>query len=268
MELKISHRTHYSYDSPVLYGLQQLRLTPKSRPSQQVKEWSISVNGGKVELEFDDQHRNHVTLLSFDGDGHEIEIISEGTVETFDTSGVIGKHEGYAPLWHFETVTDLTRAGNLTRKLTGGLLAEYDDPVARMHALSQRVSEAVKYDTGHTDSQTSAEDALALGHGVCQDHAHIFIAAARTMGQPARYVSGYLMMDDRVHQEASHAWAETHIAGIGWVGFDVSNGISPDERYVRVATGLDYVDAAPIRGIRMGDHGQERLAVDIAVQQQ
>ena len=107
---------------------------------------------------------------------------------------------------------------------------------------------------------------LALGAGVCQDHAHVFISAARLLGHPARYVSGYLMMDDRTHQEATHAWAEVLIEDLGWVGFDVSNGISPDERYVRIATGLDYREAAPISGIRFGT-GEERLHVSIQVQQ-
>jgi transglutaminase-like putative cysteine protease len=88
------------------------------------------------------------------------------------------------------------------------------------------------------------------------------------MGYPARYVSGYLMMNDRVHQDASHAWAEAHVDGVGWVGFDVSNGISPDARYVRVATGLDYREAAPISGLRFGAMVEKRLSIDIQVQQQ
>ena len=233
-----------------------------------VHAWDISVQGGTKELEFEDQHMNRVALLSFDGVGHEITITSSGEVETFDTSGVIGKHAGFAPLWYFEQSTDLTRAGNLTRKLTKGLLSDVDDPLARLHALSSRVLENVAYMLGHTDIQTSAEDALAAGRGVCQDHAHVFLAAARSMGVPARYVSGYLMLNDTDDQDASHAWAEAHVDGIGWVGFDVSNGISPDERYVRVATGLDYSEAAPISGLRMGDHGKETLTVDIQVQQQ
>jgi len=101
---------------------------------------------------------------------------------------------------------------------------------------------------------------------VCQDHAHIFITLARMLGYPARYVSGYLMMNDRVEQDATHAWAEAHIAGLGWVGFDVSNAISPDERYVRVATGLDYREAAPISGLLVGA-GTEEMAVTLQVQQ-
>lgn len=268
MRLKISHQTTYRYERPVTYGLQELRLMPKSRPAQHVLNWQINVTGGRQELEFDDQHMNHVVLISFDGDGHEISITCTGEVETFDTAGVTGKHAGFAPLWYFERATDQTRAGNLTRKLTKGLLSEIDDPIARLHALSGRVLEAVAYDPGHSSVKSSAEDALTDGRGVCQDHAHVFLAAARAMGIPARYVSGYLMMNDRIAQDASHAWAEAHVDGIGWVGFDVSNSICPDERYVRVATGLDYRDAAPISGLRIGDHGAESLSVAIQVQQQ
>jgi len=87
------------------------------------------------------------------------------------------------------------------------------------------------------------------------------------MGWPARYVSGYLMLDDRVEQEAMHAWAEAHVAGLGWVGFDVANAIAPDRRYVRVATGLDYSEAAPVTGMRIGGIG-EVLTVQIGVAQQ
>ena len=123
------------------------------------------------------------------------------------------------------------------------------------------------YEVGTSQSETRAEDAIAEGKGVCQDHAHIFIAAAREMGFPARYVSGYLMMDDRIEQDATHAWAEAHVDGLGWVGFDVSNQICPDTRYVRVATGLDYQGAAPVTGTRYGGAG-ETLSVAIEVAQQ
>jgi transglutaminase-like putative cysteine protease len=129
------------------------------------------------------------------------------------------------------------------------------------------VLDAVAYETGHTDAATTAEDALAKGKGVCQDHAHLFIGAARLLGVPARYVSGYLMMNDRTDQDAGHAWAEAHVDGLGWVGFDVSNGIGPDARYVRVASGRDYAEAAPVTGISWGESGST-LSVSLAVEQQ
>ena len=125
----------------------------------------------------------------------------------------------------------------------------------------------MRYETGATDVYTTAEEAMGEGMGVCQDHAHIFIGAARALDIPTRYVSGYLLMDDRIDQEATHAWAEAHVEGLGWVGFDISNGISPDTRYVRVATGRDYVEAAPITGVSFGA-AEEELRVALAVEQQ
>jgi transglutaminase-like putative cysteine protease len=139
--------------------------------------------------------------------------------------------------------------------------------VDRLHALCGLIREAVTYETGASEPTWSAEDAMSDGRGVCQDHAHIFIACARHLGYPARYVSGYLMMDDTTDQTAMHAWGEAYLDGIGWVGFDVSNGISPDARYVRVATGLDYSDASPITGMRIGGLS-ETLGVQIKVVQQ
>ena len=124
----------------------------------------------------------------------------------------------------------------------------------------------VAYMVGATHAGTAAEEALKQGSGVCQDHAHIFVAAARMLGFPARYVSGYLMMNDTIDQAASHAWAEAYVEALGWVAFDASNGISPDERYVRMAVGRDYRDAMPVSGIRLG-WAEEQLAVAITVEQ-
>ena len=103
--------------------------------------------------------------------------------------------------------------------------------------------------------------------GVCQDHAHAFISIARSIGFPARYASGYLMMDDTPLQQASHAWAEVYLSGLGWVGFDISNGISPDHRYIKLATGFDYADVSPVSGVRFGDGG-EQVSTSIVFEQQ
>ncbi|GFE66344.1 transglutaminase family protein [Litoreibacter roseus] len=267
MLLTIQHRTTYAYERPVTYGLQQLRLIPKTRDEQEVLSWDTRLEGATREAEFQDHHMNHVMLISIDEPVDKITITSSGQVDTKDAYGIIGKHGGFAPLWYFEGSTDLTRAGNLTRKLTKGLTGDISDPIDRLHALSGRILDEVKYEVGETHVATSAEDALSVGRGVCQDHAHIFLAAARTMGFPSRYVSGYLKTEDGAVHDAAHAWAEAHVKGVGWIGFDISNGISPDERYVRVATGRDYMDAAPISGLSFGDHGKETLSVDIQVQQ-
>lgn len=267
MRLKILHTTTYHFDHPVPYGLQQLRLIPKSRAGQVVKTWDMQIEGGETQTEFNDHHQNRVSLISFDPHATSIIVHCEGEVETADMHGVIGKHGGFAPLWYFARSTELTRAGPNVRRMMKGLKEEEDEDIPRLHALSARILKEVSYEVGATHATTTAEEAIEHGAGVCQDHSHIFVAAARAMGYPARYVSGYLMMNDRVHQDASHAWAEAHVEGVGWVGFDVSNGISPDTRYVRVATGLDYREAAPISGLRFGTGG-EALSIDIQVQQQ
>lgn len=266
MLLKIAHTTHYSYDTPVDYALQQARLKPKTRAGQTVKSWEMKLEGAKEETRYDDEYNNHVVLLSIEPGQSGFSVHCNGEVETTDNAGIIGTHGGFAPLWHFKRSTVLTKAGPLVKTLAKQLGTKFANDVERFHALSHLISSKVAYEIGTTDTTTTAETSLENKRGVCQDHAHIFVACARVLGFPARYVSGYLMMDDRVDQDATHAWAEIHLPNLGWVGFDVSNGISPDERYVRVATGLDYMEAAPVSGIRLGNSA-ETMIVSIQVQQ-
>jgi transglutaminase-like putative cysteine protease len=265
MSLSIRHTTHYAFAEPVMHALQRLRLTPKETQGQRIVEWRMTFDNAHAELEYDDQHFNHVTLIGVNPGAREVTVTCEGVVETEDNAGVIGRHSGHLPLWSFLRQTPLTRPGPRLRALlreAGG--AGEGAPLDFLHALSGLIRERIAYEAGRTHSATTAEEAALHGYGVCQDHAHIFIGAARASGVPARYVSGYLMMDDRIHQEATHAWAEAHVEGLGWVGFDVSNGICPDPRYVRVATGSDYRDAAPVTGISFGGM-EEVLRVGVAV---
>ncbi len=267
MRLSIRHTTRYKFTDPVVHALQRLRLTPKATHGQKILSWDMEFDNAKLELEYDDQHFNHVTLISVEPGATEVVIRCNGLVDTEDNGGMIGKHSGHLPLWSFLSQTDLTKPGTQLNQMLRGLADKSDDKLACLHALSSRILEQVEYKVGQTDVETTAEESWVRCAGVCQDHAHIFIGAARAMDIPARYVSGYLMMDDRIDQDATHAWAEAHVDGLGWVGFDVSNGISPDPRYVRVATGRDYRDAAPITGISFGSASQA-LHVEVAVEQQ
>lgn len=267
MRLAIEHTSHYRFERPVSYALQRLRLTPKETQGQKILDWNVEYEGVTEEVSYEDQNVNHVMLVSLQPGASEVTIRCRGVVETQDQAGVIGRHAGHLPLWSFCSQTEATRPGARMRSLVSATRREGKDRLEQLHALSIAILAEVRYETGHTEVQTTAEQALEIGHGVCQDHAHIFIGAARAMGVPARYVSGYLMMDDRVQQEATHAWAEAHVDELGWVGFDVSNGISPDARYIRVATGLDYREAAPITGISFGGL-EEELHVHLAVEQQ
>jgi len=264
MRLKITHRTEYAYDAPVSYALQRIRLSPQTGPTQTVEKWDIRVEGAIEQLRFDDHFGNETRLMSLEGEPHTIAIIAEGEVTTEEGAGVFGPHGAIAPLWLFERPTALTEPGEGITRLVSEVDAGED--LARLHHLMALIGERVEYIAGATGTATTAEEALALGKGVCQDQAQIFSAAARAIGFPARYVSGYLMMEESASQLASHAWAEAHVPSIGWVAFDPPNGISPDERYVRLAVGRDYRDAAPVSGIRLGT-ADERLAVNITVEQ-
>jgi transglutaminase-like putative cysteine protease len=262
MKLTIAHATEYLYDQPVSYVVQRLRLTPVDGPTQRVLNWDIAVDGMPVETGYGDQYCNQVALTSLQGGGQTIRIVARGEVETIDTAGVYGAHQGFTPLWLFLRHTPRTKPGQRVRALLtriGG-----DDDLSRMHALMNTINSEVAYLPGTTDSDTTAEQALEAKSGVCQDHAHIFIAAARSLGIPARYVSGYLLMDGITDQVATHAWAEVHLTNLGWAGFDPANNTCPDERYVRIATGMCYHDCAPISGMRIGPTS-ENLTVAVTV---
>jgi transglutaminase-like putative cysteine protease len=267
MHLTIRHTTRYRFAEPIAHGVQRLRLTPKETQGQQILDWTMEFIGAREEFSYDDQNFNHVTFVSAEPGAAEVVVTCRGTVRTEDQAGVIGHHAGHLPLWAFLGRTELTRPGPRIRQLIASVERSPEGMVPTLHNLSAAIREHVAYETGRTDVGTSAEEAVVAGCGVCQDHAHIFIAAARALEIPARYVSGYLMMDDRIEQEATHAWAEAWVQGLGWVGFDISNGISPDPRYVRVATGRDYRDAAPVTGVSFGAVTED-LSVDLAVEQQ
>ena len=266
MRLHVSHTTEYTYNEPVGYALQQLRLMPKASTGQRVLSWTTDISGGNKEVSYTDQHRNHVELVSFDQTLEKVTITCKGEIESTLADGVVGKHIGLAPLWYFLRSTSLTKPGPSLKKLAKDFEKSELDDIGRFHAIMAEILNQVPYEIGKTDAATTAEEALSSGNGVCQDHAHILLSVARLLGRPARYVSGYLMLQDRINQDASHAWAEVFFDAIGWIGFDVSNGICPDEKYIRVATGLDYNEAAPISGLRYGT-AEETMVVNLKVEQ-
>ena len=266
MRLSVRHTTKYSFAQPVAGGVQRLRLKPKPTHGQQVIDWSMELGGAVPQVEYDDHHHNATALVTVEPGTRELVITCSGTVDTAGNAGVIGQHSGHIPLWFFVRQTALTKPGPRMRALVAGLGADPENRLDILHSLSDAVAEQVRYRPGTTDVATRAEDALAAGQGVCQDHAHVFIGAGRLLDIPMRYVSGYLKMDRSDGEEASHGWAEAHVDGLGWVGFDVSNTICPDDRYVRVATGCDYSEAAPMTGIAQGA-GETSLEVSVSVEQ-
>jgi transglutaminase-like putative cysteine protease len=265
MLIGVRHVTRYSYDAPVSYTIQSVRLTPAPFKGQRVTEWQVRVAGCDKPLQFRDGFGNAVHLIAIDAPHQEVVIEAGGTVETQDTSGIVAGLANAIPPRVYSRVTARTRPDAAIRELAGSVEAR-TDPLERLHALALCVRDRVDYVPGTTDTHTGAAEALADGKGVCQDHAHIFIAAARSLGVPARYVTGYLVMDEESTAEAHHAWAEAWVEALGWVGFDVANRISPTERHVRLAAGLDAGYAAPVIGSRRGG-ASEALEVSVEVQQ-
>lgn len=278
MRLKITHRTEYSYEQPLAYALQRLRLFPCSGPLQTVHSWALAIDGAREEVRFVDHFGNDTRLISVAGEPHVIGIEAAGEVETFNKAGVSGPQRGFAPLWLFLRETPLTAPDEKARELAAAIakdagLGGLHELMAAVHASAAPAAPAEKatqmQTSGAPASQVQASEASATptkDTASIQEHAHGFIAAARLLGFPARYVSGYLMVDGIAGQATSHAWAEAHVEGLGWVGFDAVHGISPDENYVRVATGRDHRDAMPVSGIPLGQ-ASEQLAVRITVEQ-
>ena len=265
MQLHIRHETVYRYGESVKRSVQNLRLTPRRDPVQRALNWNIVAPGRQNEQI--DAYGNVVHLLTLDEPHREIRIIVNGVVETDDHEGQALPNEGKLSPLTYLADTPLTRADASIHAFASDYLPRSGERRAALMRLAEAISDTVKYEQGATDVWESASKAFARGKGVCQDHAHVFISAVRSLGLPARYVSGYLFSGGDEPSEANHAWAEVWIEDLGWVGFDPANGICPTDSYVRLAAGLDATFAAPIRGMRHGIANEE-LDVIVEVQQQ
>lgn len=253
MRLHIDHQTQYVYSEMVAYTIQQLRLTPKNGFNQQVRQWDIKVNGQLYA--FEDAFGNATHSLVIDKPHQELYIAVTGEVET----GVASYSQFDAlPIAIYLRDTPLTLAD---KAITDFAQAFQHKPVEdMMFALRDHMH----YLKGATQVDTSAAEAFGLGKGVCQDHAHVFIACCRSVGLPARYVSGYLFTEDGSLMQ-THAWVDVWVHDV-WKSLDVSNQCLVGEMYVRLATGLDYRGASPVTGMRVGG-GVEGMSSSVYVNQ-
>jgi transglutaminase-like putative cysteine protease len=264
MQLRILHRTAYRYDEPVKYSAQALRLTPRREGQQRVLSWAIHAPGRRIEQV--DAHGNVTHLLTLEDPHKEIEIIVSGSVEVA-SEGALMPHEGQLSPLAYLASTPLTAVdagiGALSRQYLEGSRHARD----RLYALAGGVQERVKYQKGSTSVEDTASAALARGKGVCQDQAHVFISACRAAGIPARYVSGYLYDGggEDGGTAASHAWVDAWLSDAkAWLGIDVTHQEPTGIHHCRLAVGRDYLDAAPVRGVRRGG-GHEKMDVDVTV---
>lgn len=265
MLLRVDHVTVYSYDRAVRGIVQSYRLTPSVFEGQAALEWSVSVSDGARGGCFRDGAGDWIEGWCVKGPVSRIEVRVAGLVQTHDLAGVLRGHREMVPPEAYLRDSPATHL-DVTLASLALVASDAPDRLSAAHALMQAVADAVAYVPGATHAKTTAAEALALGEGVCQDHAHVLCAVARAAGIPARYVSGYLFADaEGGDHEAAHAWAELHVPGLGWIGFDAANRCCPDDRYIRLGSGLDAQDAAPIRGSARST-GSESLTVQVAVQ--
>lgn len=267
MRLKIRHETVYRFAEPASSVTQTLRLTPRSFENQHVARWRLDVDRNCRLRTAEDAFGNHTHIFAVDGPVDDLSVLVEGEIDTQDLGGVVrGAVERFPPALYLRE-TDLTTPGLEIGEFADGLAAKSDgSPLDKLHRLMDTIYETIAFDPEPTSSGTSAIEAFRVKRGVCQDVAHVFIAGARRMGVPARYIAGYLWLaEDGTAKKGGHAWAEAHVPGLGWVGFDAANGTCVTDAHVRVAVGLDYHGAAPVRGSRYGGSGEE-LEVTVRVE--
>jgi len=267
MHLFINHRTQYSFSVPQRRVIQLLRVTPSSFDGQQIIDWEINAECDVRLLPSRDGFGNETTMLYCDGPLTRLVLSIRGEVLTENRHGVVRGALDPLPPEVYLQQSALTRPTPEIADFARTIAPRETDRIALLHLLMDTLHERIRFDTALSYVQRAAGEAFAEGTGVCQDHAHFFVSAAREMRVPARYVSGHLYRrEGAIEQPAAHAWAEAWVNDLGWVGFDPTNAMCPDDAYIRVAIGLDYQDAAPLSGSRVGG-GTESLFVGVTVSQ-
>ncbi len=259
-EIRIDHVSRYSYAEPAAGIIELMKLTPRDSDCQQIVDWRLDIDVDGRLMSARDAHANIVHIFYADRPVDTLTIRVSGRAIRQDSAGLVRGTVEPLPLAAFLRSTPLTEATPPIQAFA----ANFADrpPLDALHALSLAVGERLTFEPGITDTWTDADAAFRMGRGVCQDLAQVFIAAARTLGHPARYVSGHFAPPGHPEQEAAHAWAEAFVPDLGWVAFDPTHGVSATEHHLRVAVGLDSLEAAPIRGTRRGG-GAERLDVEV-----
>jgi transglutaminase-like putative cysteine protease len=265
MILRVEHTTEFHYDEPIVEAYTELRLRPLERGGQHCSSFALMTEPAGIRVR---EHRDHLgnDIHYFDVlESHEkLVVTAMSEVMTPEYFGdrrqptPLELHDFRNPTQYSpfaEEIVDLTR---VAPRVGGG----FD----RASGLMALIGEVLAYEPGATHVQTRADEVLALGRGVCQDFAHVMLAACRSVGIAARYVSGYLY-DPTVEGDnaASHAWVDIWDDARGWIALDPTHDREQTQSYVRVAVGRDYADVPPTRGVYKGA-AAETLSVRVSVQ--
>ena len=265
MKIKVTHLTTYSYNSTVPKLIQCLKLYPSICLNQEILEWSIKSNSGKIIESHTDALGHRIVNIFNNNFKGELKISSNGIVKTKDLQGVVkGLKEKVNPIC-FLRQTHLTMPCKRIRKISQEAKSKKADKIEFFHKLNLIVSNSIEYVGGSTNTSTSSHEALKQGKGVCQDFAHILISVARLNNIPARYVNGFLLEDVNSGENSTHAWAEVYIKDIGWIAFDPSHKKCIDEKYIRITCGYDFLDASTIKGVKTNYKGNEILKSKVSI---
>ena len=280
MEFTIAHTTAYVYADPVTESYTVVHLQPQSDAGQFCRRYDLEVTPHARVLSYTDRFGNavqHFAILPM----HDR---LTGTARSHVTTGLaepvwdareatrerLDADRRYEELWDFVRESPYVhfspRLADFLTELPGhnGAIGEWCRGVA------SAIHETFAYDTNATSVRTDVDEALAARAGVCQDFAHIMIAALRSAGIPARYASGYIFRGNSgdatiLGADASHAWCEAYLPPFGWVGFDPTNDLIVDGRFVKLAIGRDYKDVSPVRGVYRGP-AQAEMSVNVALE--
>ena len=287
MKIVIRHRLTVPLGTGSAHAVEHVLLTPFSGPSQTVKEWAIDMPGIETAAKFADAYGNKALLVGQAKPEGDLTVTVTGTVETQDRAGVLGRLPGEPVVALFRRSTPLTEPDEALLASLGEVDRHPSKRIALLHAIMGRLGEMYRFDDAveasesaiSEQSQTQGAQAQSQSAGDEAEEpeepetretvdaarfTHSFIATARVLDIPARYVTGYLAADEE-QPAAFHAWAEAYDEGLGWIGFDAAHGVCPTDRYVRIATGLDAASAAPIRAVpSLGEPAV--ISVDVAAQ--
>jgi len=274
MRLQIRHTTVFRYSELINEAYTEMRLRPLEAAGQRSYRFSLVTEPRGEVMSYIDRYGNTVhhfdTLQSHD----EVVVTASSDVET--PASFRPEYQALPPLdrYDFLAPTDYAPGNGRIAEFARGHLVP-DDPRQTALGLMEAIFRGLKYDPGATDVRTRASEALEIGRGVCQDFAHLMLAATRSLGIPSRYVSGYLYSPRVVSERketgiavpdnaASHAWIDVYLENYGWLSLDPTHNCEQTSEYVRVATGRDYADVPPTRGIYKGS-AEERLEVRVEV---
>ncbi len=269
----IRHLTRYRYSRPVSESIMETRMHPRSDAHQHCLTFSLSVSPRCRVFTYRDHLGNNVHHFDIPGEHGQLVIVAESVVEQQNTpeppealtadawdelDAVVREGDYWEMLLPSAFAVPTPALVELAEKLDA---RRRDDPLTVVRQVNHRLFEYFEYVPRHTRVDSPIDEAIVSGKGVCQDFAHTMIAMLRHIGIPARYVSGYLYRGredhDRSTPDATHAWVEALLPGVGWMGFDPTNDLAAGRRHIRTSVGRDYADVPPTHGVFRGETESE-----------